>query len=126
MKKFLYNGQLFNGKQLAEFTGIKYTTLMNRIASGYTPEEAVAENYRMPESVSLFHLASHPPDWDGLVNEDFYKLYVNWCNRKDWKPETQVHFMRCIRRLEPGLTVVPSRVKVYGNVLYKRVVRVRK
>lgn len=124
MKNYIYQNRVFSGKELAEFTGVKYTTLMSRLARGYTVEEAVADCQRVPKSVNEFYLASHPPDWDGMINSDLYDVYLRWCNKQHYAPESDVHFIRSIKRLVPNLRVVPSRVNAYGQVRYKRLIRI--
>lgn len=124
MKYYEYRNQLLTMRELADLTGVNYTTLVERLKRGYTVEEAVADEQRVPESVHEFVDASYPPDWDGLVNEELYKTYTQWCDRNDYEAESNVHFTRCIKRLIPTLRVVPTRLKRYGEVNYKRVVRV--
>lgn len=124
MKHYVYKNQIYNGKELAELTGVNYSTIMSRLANGYTVEEAVRDQQRVPESVIEFCLASHPPDWDGLTNDELYQIYCDWCNRNDFAPESNVHFTRCLKRNIPSIRIVPTRLKVFGEIKYKRVVRV--
>lgn len=124
MRHFLYNDQVFTGKQLAEFTGVSYTTLMERIKRGYTVEEAVESAQKIPESIQAFTEASDYHDWAGLVNSELYKIYRDWCARNDQEPESSVHFTRCIKRIYPNIRIVPTRLNRYGEISYKRVIRV--
>lgn len=124
MKQVLYNNQLFNLKELSEFTGIKYTTLSERLKRGYSVEEAITEKSRIPESIEQFVQASYPKDWDGMTNEELYKIYFNWCVRNEHYAESNVHFTRCLKRIVPNLRTVPTRLKRYDGIAYKRVIRI--
>lgn len=124
MKKIFYDGQWFNLSELAEYSGIKYTTLCNRLRRGYTVEDAVHSDARVPDSVKEFMLASHPPDWDGMNNEELYKIYFNWCMKNGFTKESKIYFLRSLRQLLPSMRIVTTRVKEYGEVHYRRIIRV--
>lgn len=126
MKYYEYKGKMYTLSELSKLSGINYTTLAERLNRGYSIDEAIAYTPKIANSVQGFVDASTPSDWDGLPNEELYKLYRNWCLRNDFRPESQVHFSRCLRRLVVNLRIVPSRVKSYGNVMYKRLIRVDK
>lgn len=123
MKTLLYKDKLYNARELAELTGVKYTTLIERLKRGYSVEEAVADEPRVPQSIYEFVQNSSPLDWNGLTTDDFYKIYFQWCVRNEYAAETKVHFIRNIRRLYPNLKVTPARLKRYDGVVYKRIVR---
>lgn len=72
----------------------------------------------------MFDDASDYTDWNGMPCDELYKIYWKWCERNDFKAESNIHFTRCIKQLHPNIRVVPTRLKVYGDVVYKRVVRV--
>lgn len=126
MKTILYKGQTYSVKELADLSGIKYTTLCERLKRGYTVDEAVSDNTRIPESVREFVDHSDEHDWDGLTNEKLHAIYWKWCKNNEYTPESIVHFIRCVRQLIPNMRVVTSRVKENGTVNYKRLVRIDK
>lgn len=126
MKYYEYKGKMYTLSELSKLSGVKYTTLVERLNRGYTVEQAISDHSKISDSVQSFVDASTPSDWDGLPNEELYKLYRNWCLRNDFQSESQVHFSRCLRRLVANLRIVPSRVKSYGNVMYKRLIRIDK
>ena len=126
MKYYEYKGKMYTLSELSKLSGVKYTTLAERLNRGYTVQQAISDHAKISDSVQGFVDASTPSDWDGLPNEELYKLYRNWCLRNDFQPESQVHFSRCLRRLVANLRIVPSRVKSYGNVMYKRLIRIDK
>lgn len=122
MKYYEYGDGMTTIQELSNKYGIKYTTLVERLKRGYTVEEAIAGE-RMPESVKQFVDNSYPPDWNGLLNEDLYKRYVEWCDKHDFERESQVHFSRCLKKLVPMKSVC-KRIKQFDGVIYKRVVQV--
>lgn len=124
MKFYEYRNQLYTMRELADLTGVNYTTMVERLKRGYTVEEAVADEPRVPDSINAFVEASYPPDWDGMVNADLYKAYAKWCDRNDYRAESNVQFARCVKKVIPTLRTVPSRIKNFGEISYKRVVRV--
>lgn len=126
MKQYLYKDQLLNGKELAAKCGIKYTTLMERLRRGYTLEEAVQSEPKVPDSILEFDNASDYMQWEGMTNAELYEIYVKWCGNPDHKysVESDVHFSRCIKQLHPNIRIVPARLKLYDGVVYKRVIRV--
>lgn len=126
MKNLVYKNQVYNAKELSDLTGIKYGTLCDRLRRGYTVEEAIADQQRIPESIIEFVQASHPPDWEGHVNEEIYFQYMRWCENHEPKFEYEsiVHFMRSLKKAVPTLRVVPSRIKNKYGIFYKRVIRV--
>lgn len=124
MKKYEYKGQLYNMKELSNISGVNYTTLVNRINKGYTVEEAVSDNPRVPESIREFDLHSDYHDWSGMVNEELYDNYKSWCIKNEFRPESNIHFTRSIKQLHPNIRLVPSRLKTPDGIKYKRVVRV--
>lgn len=126
MKYYEHNGKMYTLSELSKLSGINYTTLAERLNRGYSIDEAITYTPKVANSVQSFVDASTPFDWDGLPNEELYKLYRNWCLRNDFQPESQVHFSRCLRRLVANLRIVPSRVKSYGTVMYKRLIRIDK
>lgn len=105
-------------------SGVKYTTLCERLKRGYSAEEAIAFHPRIPPSVIEFDDASDYEDWDGMTSEELYKIYRQWCIKHEYAPESNVHFTRSIKQVHPNIRVVPTRLKVYGDIAYKRVVRV--
>ena len=124
MKQYLYKDNVYNIKELSEMSGIKYTTLAERLKRGYTVEEAVSANTKIPESVIQFDHHSDYTDWDGLTSDKLYENYMMWCLKYTMPIESKVHFTRCVKRLHPNIRFVPTRLKVLGNVMYKRIVRV--
>lgn len=124
MKRFLYKGKLYNLRQLSEVSGIKYSTLAERIKRGYTVEEAVSWDLRVPTSVLEFDSGADYRDWHGVRMSDLYQSYWQWCLTNGHRPESNAHFSRNIRRLHPNIRVVPTRVKSYGGVEYVKIVRV--
>lgn len=124
MKKLLYDSRLFNLRELSEFCGVNYTTLCNRLRRGYSIEEAVAYDQRVPASVSRFLYESHPPDWDGMTNEAVYKIYFNWCIKNNYPIESKIHFIRTLKQCLPNMRVVTTRIKNNGGVSYKRIIRI--
>lgn len=125
MKQYLYNGQLYSGKELAELSGVKYTTLMERIKRGYSVEEAIADGTRVPESILVFCDEYDPADWNGLENGQLYMTYRAWCIENNYIPETQVHFSRSLKRqLGERYHIVPTRVTTDGVIKYKRLIRI--
>lgn len=124
MKQYLYRGNTYSIRELSEISGIKYTTLAERLKRGYTVDEAVCGNTRIPESIIQFDNHSDYTDWDGLVSEQVYKIYISWCLKHHFNVESKVHFTRCIKRLHPNIRFVPTRLKLFGDIVYKRIVRV--
>lgn len=126
MKNFLYKDELYSGKELAAKCGIKYTTFMERIKRGYTVEEAVQTDYKIPDSIKAFDDASNYFDWNGMTNAELYDIYRKWCMKEDHKypVESDVHFGRSIRLLHPNIRIVPTRLKRLDGIVYKRVIRV--
>lgn len=123
MRFYEYRGQMYNARELSDLCGVNYKTLVDRLRRGYSVEEAVADQPRVPDSVIEFELASHPPDWDGMVNEELYRIYHEWCVNNDYVPENSIHFTRSIKRLLPNIRIVPTRIKYYDGVMYRRVIR---
>lgn len=126
MKTLLYKDQIYNARELADLTGVKYTTLIERLKRGYTVEEAVEYNARIPESIMEFDAASDLQDWDGITTDDLYSIYWKWCNNNHLPKESKVHFVRSIKKLHPEIRVAPARVKSYDSINYKRVVKLDK
>jgi hypothetical protein len=124
MKQHLYKGNLYNTKELSEICGVKYTTLAERFKRGYTVEEAISDVPRIPESILQFDSHSDYTDWDGLTSERLYEIYIAWCLKNQMTVESKVHFTRSIKSLHPNVRIVPTRLKVLGEVMYKRVVRI--
>ena len=124
MKQYLYKGKLYNARELSELCGIKYTTLIERLNRGYTVEEAVRFEVKIPNSVLEFDNASDYRDWEGMIMSELYHVYWNWCRKHGYTPESNVHFSRNIKRLHSNIRIVPTRVKQYDGISYKRVIRV--
>lgn len=124
MKKLQYKGELYNMRELSELSGVPYAALANRLASGYTVEEAVSDNPRIPQSVREFSDHDDYKTWNGMVNSDLYEKYHSWCIKNEFRPESSVHFTRCIKSLHPNIRVVPTRLKKNGEISYKRIIRV--
>lgn len=124
MRHFNYNGQTFTLRELSEFTGIKYTTLSERLKRGYTLEEAIADGCKVPESITEFVNASYPKDWHGLENSELYQIYSKWCSNNGYQKEAMIHFMRMLKRVVPNLRIVQTRVSYYDGKVNKRLIRV--
>lgn len=124
MKKLLYKGNLYTGKELADFTGVKYTTLMERLRRGYTVEEAVADESRIPASVQAFVDEYDVMSLNGQTCKEVFNTYRCFCVIHHLIPETQVHFGKSIKRLLPNFRMVPTRVVRDGVVKYERITRV--
>lgn len=124
MRNYVYKGKYYNVRELSELSGVKYSTLCERLKNGYSVEEAIALDTRIPDSILEFDSASDYKDWDGMINEELYGDYRQWCSNNDFFPESHIHFTKCIKRIHPNIRVVPSRLKKYDGVVYKRVIRV--
>lgn len=124
MKKYFYNGYYYNARQLSEMCGIKYTTLLGRLERGYSVEEAVSWNTKIPDSIREFDKASDYHDWSGMINSELYEHYKSWCIKNEFRVESNVHFTRSIKQLHPNIRIVPTRIRTGNDISYKRVVRV--
>jgi hypothetical protein len=123
MKYYLYRGQMYNGRDLARLTGVKYTTLMARLNRGYTVDQAVADSPAIPDSIQFFIRHNNIYGFDGYTSEDFYRAYVT-DTAGNYNKESHTHFMRCMKRLYPNMRIVPTRVlNSNGLPAYKRIVR---
>lgn len=123
MKQYLYRGQMYNGRELSELTGVKYSTLMARLSRGYTVEEAVTDSPAIPDSIRFFVEHANLFELSGLTSEELYKEYC-----ADLPPtftrESHTHFMRCMKQVVSHMRIVPSRVlNRNGLPTYKRIVR---
>ena len=123
MRNYYYNGQYYTIKELSQMCGVKYTTLCERFKRGYSVAEAIADETRVPNSIIYFDNDSDYHDWEGLSSYELYRVYWKYCDKYDYTPESNVHFIRCIKKLHPNIRVVPTRVKANGGVLYKRIIR---
>lgn len=84
MKNYVYKGKYYNIHELSELSGVKYSTLCERLKNGYSVEEAVALDTRIPDSILEFDSASDYKDWDGMINEELYGDYRQWCSNNDF------------------------------------------
>ena len=124
MKFYEYAGRYYTASELAELSGVNYTTICARLKAGYSAEEAIAETWKIPESVEAFLYASHAPDWNYMTTDKLYDVYMTWCLKHDYGAESKIHFMRSIKRCVPVLKIVPSKVTTANGVKSQRVIRV--